>query len=238
MPIRNKLEDDADTLQSRTSLTTDDVISLLEFVLFNSSFVYNGCFYKQIHGCAMGSPVSPVVANLCMDAIKESPISSTRVPPNIWKRYVDDSFVTVKKDCVSEFHDKLNSIDPMISFATEKRKPNQQISFLDSLVSRNNSFFVLDVFCKLTHTHRYLDFNSQHEKKHKISTASTLLNRACNLPSTIEGKPSKVIHVNSAFFANGYPPTFISKVLKKKKTSPELIPSPEELTGMHVLQFD
>ena len=33
--IRTKLEDD-DTLQLRTNLTTDDVISLLEFVLFNS----------------------------------------------------------------------------------------------------------------------------------------------------------------------------------------------------------
>ena len=177
---------------------------------------YNCCFYKQIHGCAMGSPVSPVVANLCMEAIEESPISSTRVPPKIWKRYVDDSFVTLKKDCVSEFHDKLNSIDPMISFTMEKEN-NQQISFLDSLVSRNNSFFVLDVFCKPSHTHRYLDFNSQHDKKHKISTASTLLNRACNLPSTIEGKPSKVIHVNNALLANGYPAAVIPKVLRDKE---------------------
>ena len=142
--IRNKLEDD-DTLQSRTNHSTDDVISLLEFVLFNSYFVNNYCFFKQIHGCAMGRPVSPVVTNLCMEAIEESAISSMRAPPKTWKRYVDDSFVIVKKDCVSECHDKLNSIDSMISFTIEKEN-KQQISFVETLVSRNNGFFVIDIF--------------------------------------------------------------------------------------------
>ena len=44
-----------------------DIISLLEFTLSNNYFIYNDVTYKQIHGCAMGSPVSPVVANICMD---------------------------------------------------------------------------------------------------------------------------------------------------------------------------
>ena len=123
-----------------------------------------------------------------------------------------------RKICVSEFHDKLNSIDPLISFTMEKEN-NQQISFLDTLVSRNNGFIV-DVFRKPTHTDRYLDSNSHHEKKHEISTASTILNRACNLPSTMEGKLSEVIHVTNALLANGYPPAFIFKVLKKKKPFP------------------
>ena len=100
----------------------------------------------------------------------------------------------VKKACVPEFHDKLNSIDPMISFTMEKEN-NQQISFLDTIVSIKNSFIVIDVFRKPTHTDRYLDFNSHHEKKQKISTASTLLNGACNLPNTMEGRSSEVIHL-------------------------------------------
>ena len=113
----------------------------------------------------------------------------------------------------------------MIFFTMEKEN-NQQISFLATLVSRNNGFVVVDVFRKPTHTDRYLDFNSHHEKKQKISTASTLLNSACNLPSTMEGKSSEVIHVTNALLINGYPPVVISKVLKKRKPSPELIPSP------------
>ena len=50
-------------------------------VLSNNYFVYNDSVYKQIHGCAMGSPVSPVVANLCMEAIEEMAINTTPVPP-------------------------------------------------------------------------------------------------------------------------------------------------------------
>ena len=103
------------------------------------------CFYKQIHGCAIGSLVSPVVANLCMEAIEESAISSMRVPPKTWKRYVDDSFVVIKKDCVLEFHDKLNSIDPMMSIMVEKESLHQ-ISFLDTLVCRKYGFIVITSF--------------------------------------------------------------------------------------------
>ena len=67
--------------------------------------------------------------------------------------------------------------------------------------------------------------------KHKISTASTLLNRALNLPSTVEGVRKELTYVSNALKSNGYPSATISKILKKKST-PEAIPSPEELVGM------
>ena len=46
--------------------------------------------------------------------IEESAISASATPPKVWKRYVDDSFVIIKKHSVSTFHDTLNSIDPKI----------------------------------------------------------------------------------------------------------------------------
>ena len=75
--IRKKLENDS-SLHSRTKLDIEDIISLLNFVLSNNYFVYNDTIYKQIHGCAMGSPVSPVVANLCWKKSKKQ--QSTRLP--------------------------------------------------------------------------------------------------------------------------------------------------------------
>ena len=68
--IQNKLNSD-NTSHLRTSPNTNDIISLMEFTLSNNYFVYNDRIYKQIHGCAMGSPVSPIVANLCMEVIEE-----------------------------------------------------------------------------------------------------------------------------------------------------------------------
>ena len=47
-------------------------IRLLSFVLSNSFFVYNNTTYKQIHECAMGSPVSAIVANLLKNRPSET----------------------------------------------------------------------------------------------------------------------------------------------------------------------
>ena len=138
--ITKKLEQDA----SRTNLDIDDITTLLQFALSNNYFVFNDIIYKQVHGCAMGSPVSPVVVNLCMEEIEESAISNSSVPQKIWKRYVDDSFCIIGKDNVSAFHDTLNSIDTNISFTIET-ECNGKIAFLDTPVSRRNEITVVDV---------------------------------------------------------------------------------------------
>ena len=76
---RKKLDKDT-WLHLRTKLNTNEVISLLEFTLSNNNFMFNESVYKQIHGCAMGSPVSPVVANLCMEVIEIPDIAASTTP--------------------------------------------------------------------------------------------------------------------------------------------------------------
>ena len=61
--LRTKLEQD-DSLTLRTKLTTDDIISLSDFTLSND------LIYKQIHGCALGSPVSPVWLTFAWKSLK------------------------------------------------------------------------------------------------------------------------------------------------------------------------
>ncbi len=52
--IRNKLtKDKTKSLQARTKLSIDDIITLLRFTFSNSYFIYNKQAYKQIHGCAI-----------------------------------------------------------------------------------------------------------------------------------------------------------------------------------------
>ena len=165
-----------------------------------------------------------------MEVIEDLAISTSSVPPRVWKRYVDDSFVIIKKDAVSSFHDTLNACDPKISFTIELEN-NGQVAFLDTLVSRRNGVAVIDIFRKPTHTDRYLDFSSHHAKEHKISTASTLLFRASNLPRSFEGKTRETNHVRTALEANGYPPAVISNILNKKPP-PSTVPPPEELVSI------
>ena len=134
--IWNKLKQD-NTLGQRSKLSIDDIIKLLRFTLSNSYFTFNNETYKQIHGCAMGSPVSPIVANLCMEEIEELALCQTDTPPKKWFRSMDDVFSIIKKHAITNFHNLLNSIDPHINFTTEHEQ-NGQLSFLDTIVTRNN----------------------------------------------------------------------------------------------------
>ena len=58
-----RLKGDA-SLGQRTSLSVEDIIHLLSFCLKITQFTYNGTYYRQVFGTAMGSPVSAVIANI------------------------------------------------------------------------------------------------------------------------------------------------------------------------------
>ena len=64
--IKQRLEEDPE-LNQRTSLSIDNIISLLEFCITSAYFSFQGRFYEQVEGAAMGSPLSPIVANIYME---------------------------------------------------------------------------------------------------------------------------------------------------------------------------
>jgi uncharacterized protein YajQ (UPF0234 family) len=99
-----------------TLLTAQQVVNLLVFVLNNSFFKFQGNFFHQISECAMGSPVSAVIAELIMQEVEGIAITTSPVDLKWWKRYVDDSNSCLKRSCVQSFHDHLNSINPCIQY--------------------------------------------------------------------------------------------------------------------------
>ena len=108
-----RLTDDA-SLPGHTSLTPDDIITLLEFCLNATYFAFRNSFYQQVHGTAMGSPVSVVVADLVMEDVESRALSTYPFPPQFWKRYVDDTCCALRSDLVDDFHRHLNSIEDCI----------------------------------------------------------------------------------------------------------------------------
>ena len=72
--------------------------------------------YKQLHGTAMGSPVSVVVAEIVMQNIEEQALATyTRTVP-LWLHYVDNTFTAVHKDGIDDFHEYLNRQNADIQF--------------------------------------------------------------------------------------------------------------------------
>ena len=61
-------------------MTADNIIELLGFCLNNTYFLFYNSFYEQTKGAAMGSPLSPIVANIYMEAFENRAISTALHP--------------------------------------------------------------------------------------------------------------------------------------------------------------
>ena len=80
----------------------------------------------------MGSPVSPIVANLYMEYFEEKTLRSAASPPQVWYRFVDDTWVIQKQSSKQEFLEHINKVDPTIKFTVEGTQGNRAIPFLDT----------------------------------------------------------------------------------------------------------
>lgn len=111
----------------------------------------------------MGSPVSPVVANLYMEMFEEIAIRTAEHPPQ---------FCVMKKTEVEAFLSHLSSIRPTIMFTMEQQK-DDNLPFLDSLLhQKDDRTLEASVYRKPTHTDRYLHFSSYHPPHAKRSIVS------------------------------------------------------------------
>ena len=77
---KKKLEEDKE-LPLRTSMSVQHISWLLEFCLRTTYFLFQGEFYQQLEGTAMGSPISPIIANLFLEDLEAKALSSSPHPP-------------------------------------------------------------------------------------------------------------------------------------------------------------
>ena len=78
--IRDLLEKD-EKLNDRTVLSVQSIMEILRFCLYNTYFSFQNKFYEQVEGVAMGSPISPIVANLYMEYFEGRALRSAANPP-------------------------------------------------------------------------------------------------------------------------------------------------------------
>lgn len=202
-------------------LFSKDIAELFEFVLTTSYFQWNNTFYEQVDGLAMGNPISPVVANFYMESFEETALELATKKPNVWFRYVDDTFVVWSHGDteLNKFLEHLNSIHPNIQFTMEVEN-NGELPFLDVLVSRKEDGSLGHrVYRKPTHTDRYLHKDSNHHPRQKMSVIKTLAHRAKTIcePQHLQ---DELAHLNTAFQANGFSSQEIKRALHPRKPAP------------------
>ena len=79
----------------------------------------------------MGSPISPVIANIYLEHIESLAIPTSPTLIKWWFRYVDDVHSATRKDLVNKLQEHFNSINPHIKFTIEHPKTDG-LPFLDS----------------------------------------------------------------------------------------------------------
>nr|VZI49592.1 unnamed protein product [Spirometra erinaceieuropaei] len=161
----------------------------------------------------MGSPLSGLIAEAVMQRLERLVFSS--YPPKFWARYVDDTFVIIKRSDVQDFKALLNSIFPDIQFAMEEEADNR-LPFLDVQVTKlADGNIKTTVYRKAANTRRILHFRSNHPVGHKRSCVRTLFQRAQTHCSDDDDRKKEVKYLRALFEANGYPKSFIRKCLRK-----------------------
>ena len=194
------------TLKDRTVIDIDDIILLLEFCLKNTYFSFQGQFFEEVEGVAMGYPVSPTVANLYMEYLEQKALSTAPHPPRFWHRYVDDTFVIHKEANKQGFLQHINSVDPAIKFTVEDNKEDGSIPFLDTIVKPEvDGSLSITAYRKPTHTDQYLQWDSHHNLSAKFSVINTLSHRAQTVCSNPELLKQEKEHLRKALTKCKYP---------------------------------
>ena len=92
---------------------------LLQFAVKDALFIFNGNYYVQRDGVAMGSPLGPTLANIFLCHWEKTWLKKCpkQFSPLYYNRYIDDTFVLFSsEEHVKKFHKYLNSRHKNITF--------------------------------------------------------------------------------------------------------------------------
>jgi len=163
-----------------TKIDKSDFMVAVEFVLSSTYFTFNNIIYKQIFGTPMGSPLSPIVADLVMRDLEEHVLNSLNIRPSLYYRYVDDIILTAPKEEIHTILNEFNSYHQRLNFTLET-EDNHSLNFLDITLITKNTKIITDWYHKNTFSGRFLSFFSNHPICHKVGTIYSLVDRAIKL---------------------------------------------------------
>ena len=185
-----------------------------------STFIFNGNYYKQTDGCTMGGPLSVVFADIFMTKLELDALQPPRIPV-FYKRYVDDIITRRLKNAPDQLFNYLNNYHPRIKLTVEINP----VKFLDTKIICENGTCKTEVFRKETKITPH--WSSAVPKKYKRNTINGDLSRAHKISSDFKMEKTKIW---KKFEKADYPPAFVKSVIRtfddKKKTQDDLIDEP------------
>ena len=205
------------SIKAYTSLSREMLCEIVEFLFESSYFAFEGKFYQQLDGSAMGNPASPVLANLIMNDLITRILNKLPFLLTFLKLYVDDTILACPKNKIDLLLNFFNGYHDKLKFTIEQEN-NNSIPFLDMLVIRNpDGTLNTNWYLKPTASGRVINYASMHASTQKIATIKNLLFRAYHLSSPIYHEENEQ-KIKTILKKNNYPTTLVNRVITQFKS--------------------
>jgi len=163
-------------IERNTAIPKDCFMLALKLILESTFFVFDNKIYKQIFGTPMGSPLSPIVADLVLQDLETNVFNKLPSSLPLYYRYVDDILLASPVDQLYKIQEVFNSIHERLQFTLEISTDNK-INFLDVTIIIKNQKILFDRYEKPTSTGRYINYYSQHPWSQKQGIIYGLIDR-------------------------------------------------------------
>ena len=195
---------------------TRTLVRLAELVLTLKSFTFNGSFYHQTGGVAIGSKLEPNYALFFVGHIEEQIFQQCPgTKPDLYTRYIDDIVgeASCSKNELDNFTNFVNSFHPSLKFTWAISK--DQLPFLDLYIEPTSQWVATTIRYKETDSHSYLTYSSSHPARCKDAIPYSQLLRLKRMCSDENDYKIKSNVMRSLFLHRDYPPAVVDCALQR-----------------------
>ncbi|CAF1109758.1 unnamed protein product [Adineta ricciae] len=188
--------------------------ALTRFVITNNYFYFDGIYYKQIRGGAMGSPLTLIIANAYMYFVERPIAKWASRTASLYFRYIDDLFImsNIHADVLKGLVRFWNRLDINIELS---ESIGASAKYLDVKLENRGGQLVSDVFHNPSHEPYFLPFSSIHAEHIKKNIPFVAIMRAMRYCSSYEAFKHEEIHICVELLLNKYPMDFILKQIER-----------------------
>lgn len=196
----------------------DQVLKIIKTCTEQNYYRFNNKFYKQNKGLPMGSPLSPILAEIYMNEFENNYLNSSKYKNYIkhWVRYVDDILIIWEggMEYIEDFVKEVNSVNPMVQFKEEIG--GKELCYLDLHIKITQSNKIeFDIFRKATYTDVIIPNDSFHPVGYKMSAINSMCYRAIKCLKNKETLKKELGRIKNIIRNNKYKPNVIENIVKK-----------------------
>ncbi|XP_055543162.1 uncharacterized protein LOC129728731 [Wyeomyia smithii] len=220
--ILQTIKDRWPSISENTHIDLDLFLEMTEFCLKGSNFQFRGKFYLQQTGTAMGSPLSPILADMVMEDLLCNTTKKLSFVPPVLKKYVDDLVLALPQHETQNTLCKFNEYHPNLQFTMEEES-NGSLPYLDTkIIHSANQTLSTEWYSKPIASGRLLNYHSFHPLAMKINVATNFIHRVTSLTTNSSITQQKHI-IFQHLRRNSYPSALINRLtnsIKQPITAP------------------